>query len=360
MKIKLLYFFFLITSVTCCQQSAQFVDYKNEQIEYMGRMTFTDTSGAEMYWSGSSIKLNFTGTMVKALLKDEKGDNYFNIIIDNGTPVVIRPGTTRSFYTLATDLENKAHTVQIYKRTEWDRGTSWFYGFELDNGATLLPRSAHKERRIEFYGNSITAGYAVEDTTGHDSPDSIYTNSYLSYATLTARHFDADYNLIVKSGIGITISWFPFIMPDIYDLTNPSNPDSKWDFSKFKPELVIINLFQNDSWLVNLPDREEFKATFGTQKPGKEFLINAYINFVKSLRDKYPEAKIICMLGNMDITREGSPWPDYVRQAVAHLNDPDIFTFFEPFKNTPGHPDIAEQKVLANGLIQFIEKTMGW
>lgn len=357
---KIITFSLLIAFVISCQQSPQFIDYKNENIEYSGRMTFTDTSGVEMYWSASSIKLNFNGTTVKALLKDENGNNYFNVIIDDGQPVLIRPEKSKTFYTVADELENDTHSVQIYKRTEWDRGKTWFYGFQLENGTTLLPCSTEKKRKIEFYGNSITAGYAIEDTSGNDSPDSTFTNCYLSYATLTARYFDADYRLIVKSGIGITISWFPILMPEIYDLTNPSDPGSKWDFSKYTPDLVIINLFQNDSWLVNMPERKEFKTNFRTQKPDKEFLINAYSEFVKSIRSKYPDAKIICMLGNMDITRENSPWPDYVREATAKLNDQNIFTHFEPYKNTPGHPNPAEQKILAEGLIKFIEQTMGW
>ena len=97
---------------------------------------------------------------------------------------------------------------------------------------SAIEEKAQKKRKIEFYGDSITAGYAVEDTTGKDSPDSTYTNNYLSYASITARHFDAEYSFIIKSGIGVTISWFPIIMPEIYDLTDPQDPQSKWDFSK--------------------------------------------------------------------------------------------------------------------------------
>ena len=99
----------------------------------------------------------------------------------------------------------------------------------------------------------------IEDLSGKDSPDSTYTNNYLSYAALTARHYSADYHCICKSGIGITVSWFPEIMPEIYDRLDPTDPKSKWDFSFYIPDVVVINLLQNDSWLVNMPDSEEFK-----------------------------------------------------------------------------------------------------
>jgi len=360
MKLKTITFIIVLVFLVTCQKSSQFIEYKNDDITYMGRVVFKDALGAEINWSGTSISLNFKGTTVKALLKDEKGDNYFNVIVDNGDPIIIRPDTSKSFYTLADGLTDDYHSVQIYKRTEWNRGKTRFYGFLLENGTKLMPRSPEKKRKMEYYGNSITAGYAVEDTSGDDSPDSTYTNNYVSYAAITARHFDAECNFIVKSGIGITISWFPQVMPDIYDRTNPQDPNSSWDFSKFTPELVIINLLQNDSWLVNMPEHQEFKTNFGTHKPSKEYLINAYSEFVKSIRSKYPKAKLICMLGNMDITKENSPWPDYVREAIENLNDPNIYTHFVPYKNSPGHPTIDEHKVMAESLIRFIEENIRW
>jgi hypothetical protein len=66
------------------------------------------------------------------------------------------------------------------------------------------------------------------------------------------------------------------------------------------------------------------------------------------------------MLGSMDITKEGSPWPLYVKKAVAEINDPKIFAYIAPYKNTPGHPKVKEQKQLAEGLISFINDHVKW
>ena len=53
----------------------------HKNITYQGRVG--EKSGVkEIYWSGTSIKINFEGTSVKAILNDEHGTNYFNIIID--------------------------------------------------------------------------------------------------------------------------------------------------------------------------------------------------------------------------------------------------------------------------------------
>jgi hypothetical protein len=123
---------------------------------------------------------------------------------------------------------------------------------------------------------------------------------------------------------------------------------------------VVVSLFQNDCWLTNMPDHEQFRYRFGTAAPGKNYIITAYKSFIQKLRDKYPKAHIVCVLGNMDATREGSPWPGYVQQAVMLLNDAKIYTHFFKYKNTPGHPKTSEQKDMAVSLINFIEKKIKW
>ncbi|MEO5907976.1 MAG: hypothetical protein ABIR50_04410, partial [Ginsengibacter sp.] len=152
----------------------------------------------------------------------------------------------------------------------------------------------------------------------------------------------------------------PLIMPEMYNRLDPTDSTSKWDFSKYTPDLVVINLFQNDSWIVTMPDNPQFKARFGTTPPDKRQIVKAYKDFVQTIRTTYPKTPIICMLGNMDITKEGSPWPGYVQKAVDELHDKKIYTYFAPYKNTFGHPKIKEQKILADGLIKFIDVNVKW
>jgi hypothetical protein len=332
---------------------------KDGHLQYMGRLGMKGDSIAEMYWSGSSVKLNFHGTGIKAILKDQRANNFLNVVIDNDSIYKLELDTAKKEYVLANNLSKGKHSVELYKITEYDRGKISFYGFQLNKGDKVLDPLPVKKRRIEVYGNSITCGYGVEDTVG-DSPASTFENNYVSYAALTARHFDAAYSFIAKSGIGITISWFPYTMPEIYDRLDPDDPLSKWDFSLYTPDIVVVNLFQNDSWLVNMPNHTEFKRVFGPEKPKEAYFIEAYRRFIKSIRNKYPEANIICALGNMDATKEGSVWPGYIKQAVSSLEDKKIYTHFFRYKNTPGHPKIREQKVMADSLIEFIEKTFKW
>jgi hypothetical protein len=109
-----------------------------------------------------------------------------------------------------------------------------------------------------------------------------------------------------------------------------------------------------------MQDHEQFKNRFGSKAPDENFIMKSYKDFVASIRNKYTKANIICALGNMDATREGSVWPGYIQKAVDELKDSKVFTHFFKYKNTDGHPKVDEQKVMAESLIEFIENNISW
>lgn len=347
----------VIVSVTASSQS-RFIAATDAHISYEGRIAFKNDA-AELSWPGTNFTVQFEGTGIAGEFKDADTANYYNIIVDGASIHKLHFDTAKQTYTLAEGLPAGKHQVEVFKRTEWDKGKTWFYGLYVNDGTKLLPPAPRPKRKIEFFGNSVSCGYAIEDTVS-DSPVGYFENNYDAYAAITARHFNAQYHCTAKSGIGIMLSWFPLIMPEMYNRLDPTDSTSRWDFTKYTPDVVVINLFQNDSWLVNMHDHPQFKARFGTTPPTADYTIQAYKNFVQTIRATYPKAHIICMLGSMDITRQGSPWPGYVQKAVELLNDKKIYTYFAPYKNSPGHPKTAEQKVLADGLIKFIDEHIKW
>lgn len=349
----------LILTSTIITAQKRFIPFNNQKIQYEGRIAYNDSTAC-LNWSGSSISMNFRGSEISAILKDADTANYYNVILDDVVISKIQLGTVKKNYVLASGLSKGKHKIQLFKRTEWGNGQTFFYGFEINEKAKILSKAKPKKRKLEFYGDSITCGYGIEDNSGNDSGTGHFKNNYLSYDAITARHFDAQLSVIAQSGIGITVSWFPSIMPEIYDLTDPHDKKTKWDFTTYTPDIVVINLFQNDSWLVNMPKNAEFKRQFGSKKPNEDFIIKSYENFVKSIREKYPNTHIICALGNMDATKEGSKWPEYVTKAVENLQDKKIYTHFFKYKNTAGHPSVSEQAAMADSLITFISEKIKW
>ena len=350
---------FMLVSVSYGQT---FVPFEQKNIAYMGRIETVENQCVKIFWPGTSATLNFEGTEAKAILKNGNGTTWFYVIVDGDSEHAkkIKPDTIKTSYTLASGLKKGKHSVQIYKLTDNTTVTS-FYGFELNEDARVLKPNLPGKKKIEFYGNSITAGHGVDVPDGqNDSGAPEFFNNYLTYAGITARHYNAQYSNISRSGIGVMLSWFPVIMPEMYDRLNPGDPYSKWDFSKYTPDVVVINLFQNDSWLINNPAHEQFKARFGTTRPDELTIIKAYRDLVLKIRAKYPKASIICALGSMDATQKGSRWPGYIETAVKGLGDSKIYTHFFPYKNTGGHPKVAEQKAMADDLIGFIDKNIRW
>lgn len=331
----------------------------NPNILYSGRVAVSADS-TSFYWPGSSARIVFEGTAVSIKMHSKRERGYFYAILDGNSANALKFGSDSILRTfvLAENLSYGTHSIELYKLSNCT-SVNTFYGFDI-NG-TLQVQDIRPVRKIEFYGNSITAGHGVDVAEGSkDSGAPQYYNNYYTYAAITSRHFNAQASYIARGGIGIMVSWFPEIMPETYTRIDPLDSTSNWDFKKFRPDVVVINLFQNDSWLVNTPTHEQFKRRFGSTKPTDEYIIASYRTFVSSIRSKYPQAHIICALGNMDATKPDSKWPGYIQKATEGLNDSKIYTIFFPYKNTDGHPKRSEQQSMADQLIEFINNNIKW
>ena len=350
---------FVGTNSSCRQTLPISISYNNKNIDYVGRFSMNNDSATIIYWSGTSIEINFEGTEIGATLKDEFGSNFFYVIIDNDIYYKINPDTNKNVYKLASNLSSGKHTLKLVKLTECTHGKTWFYGFSIDGNGKLLPAKQPRKKKMEFYGNSITSGFSLEDVNS-DSGNPKYFNNYYTYAAITARNFNADYHCISKSGIGLMLSWFPIIMPEMYDRIDPEDSIHKWDFTKYTPDIVVIKILQNDSWLIHNPEHAQFKARFGNTAPNEDYIINCYKNFLLSIRNKYPEAHIICALGGMDATKENAVWPTYIKKATTQLNDSKIYTLFFPYTGIKTHPKKNEHIAMATILINFINENIKW
>ena len=134
-------------------------------------------------------------------------------------------------------------------------------------------------------------------------------------------------------------------MPQYYDracATLLQGSGKRWDFSKWKPHLVVINLFQNDSWTI--------------KKPSKAKAIAAYIGFVKRIRAHYPMAKIVCALGSMSANQ--GQWAAWVRESVKLMNnagDKEVYCYIFKIRTGHRHPNKQEHAKMAEELTAFVK-----
>jgi hypothetical protein len=346
---------FFIYSADLCGMVTIKPDHPNFQ--YTGRIDYSVPDKPVLYWPGTYIKAKFEGSLLIILLDDKSGQSYYNVFIDENyaNPHLIDCRTGNNIYLVSASLADTVHSLLIFRRTEASTGPTKFLGIQINDGKTLLAPPARPEHKILFYGNSITCGLGNEAPDNIDFGAEVYNNNFQAYGAIASRLLNADYMCIAKSGIGIMISWFDMVMSQYYYRLDPDNPQSYWDFDQYVPDVVVINLFQNDSWLIGnlspVPDSTQITA--------------AYINFVREIRTHHPDAFIICSLGSMDATRAGSPWPGYIEKAVAYLqnqdNDFNIDTYFFPFDPSwSKHPRVRHHQAMGQNLADYIKEKMGW
>ena len=330
----------------------------DKNLQYTGRIDFSAPAAPVITWPNTAIAGNFTGTSLSVTFDDEKGKNYFNVFIDGdlAAPLIVEAAQGTKTYEVAGGLAPGKHSFLITKRTEGEEGATTFRGLELADGGQMLAPPERPKRRIEVFGDSITSG--MGDEAPMNARDDVIRdkNSFLSYAAITARNLNAELHQTSQSGIGVMISWFPFTMPDFYDqLSAVGNNDTHWDFASWTPDVVVINLMQNDRWLIG--DRHQLQP-----EPDEAQRVAAYEKFVKRVRELYPKAYIVCALGSMDATRDPQ-WPGYVKSAVDDMRkggDKRIDTVFFPFTGYGAHPRLKHQRDNAEILTAFIRKKMNW
>jgi len=331
----------------------------DKNVLYTGRVDFANPRAPVITWPATQVAGNFTGTSLAVTLDDQNGKNYFNVFLDGeeSAPLIVEAKQGSQTYVLASGLAQGKHSFLITKRTEGEEGATVLRGFELADGGRMLAPPARPKRRIEVFGDSITSGMGDEAPMNGADDVKRDKNSYLSYASVAARRLNAELHMTSQSGIGIMISWFPFTMPDFYDqMSAVGNNDTHWDFASWTPDVVVINLLQNDNWLIGRDHKLQ-------PEPDDAARVAHYQKFVARIRELYPRAYIVCALGSMDATRPGSPWPGYIKSAVANLHaagDKRIDTVFFDYTGYGQHPRLKHQEDNGAKLAAFIRQKMGW
>ena len=169
--------------------------------------------------------------------------------MDDGEPMTLSFSRGTSSVNIATGLDvNSFHSLLLHKRTEYYDGRVEFLGLTLDVGEQLGDKPPEHHLKLECYGDSITCGLALD--ANRDEQDNIYTNNYMAYCSQTARSLGAEIHTQAISGIGLVKSLFGGNLDMYWDLVDPRNPSSVWDFAQWVPNAVVVNLGQNDKWFV--------------------------------------------------------------------------------------------------------------
>ena len=332
----------------------------NENIQYIGRICFDNPQRPRFTFPGTQINVCFTGTSVKLVAKPRSG--YFMAQIDQAEPFKVAfMGERDSVVTLATALPQGPHLLQLMYIIEGYDLKPSFWGLLLDEGATLLPPPPLSPRTIEFVGNSITCGYGNESTSNGDHFEYETENHYLSYAQLATRMLKARAHVVARSGIGVYRSYGgpktgtpDNVMTTEYEYTNLYDRSERWDFSRFQPQVVCINLGTND---------------LSTQPYDVNLLKQGYQRLLKLVRTNNPKAKIVFLCGSMLNGKELEIAKQLLDDVTAEANkagDKSVYRFnFTPQNGDLGfgndyHPSDRQHEKMAAELAAFLRALMHW
>ncbi|MBC7377365.1 MAG: hypothetical protein H7346_08025, partial [Burkholderiaceae bacterium] len=186
----------------------QFEAPSHVALRYVGRFDTTQADAPLLSWSGSEIRARFTGTRLALRFAPVYGISHFTVEIDGRRHVLSLRATDKNAgvqdWRLREPLLAGTHTLRIVKRTEGSQAEARFLGLLLAPDGRLRGPPPARPLRLEFYGDSITAG-ACNGDLGDDQYEDLSTHDGTrAYGALVAERLDADYVGIAVSGIGIT------------------------------------------------------------------------------------------------------------------------------------------------------------
>lgn len=346
--------------------------FDSEKINYYGRIGMKE-DGAYFYYASSCAEIRFRGTEISAVVNNSSvwGTICLGYVIDGRMGKIPLPKYNDgkdTAYQIANSLEpDREHTLIIYKRQAANHS---FALKTLECDGEFLEAPEKPKLKLEFYGDSVSAGEVTEakDFAGRCDPashDGIYDNSWHSYTWQTARRLNAQFNNIAQGGIAVFDDTGYFHAPKMIGMESvydklcyfPEGGEiTKWDFSRYTPDIVVFALGQNDPHN-GITDQNDIDISdTATRVHWKD----GYKKIVRSVHSHYGSGTKYIFLTTLLMHDE--EWDNAIDEIVNELKADGLDTYHMMFKRngavTPGHPRKSEHTEMAEELTEFIKKIM--
>ena len=270
--------------------------------------------------------------------------------------------------TCATPLPAGTHSVRVLKATEadWNGGSPvanfvTFHGFSVPaavDGTVAVYAAApppRPARRVEFLGDSITAGFCNECKTPPSDPTDHGEAYGASWDHQICELLAAECHTAAWSGLGMVRNCCGgnTTMPTIFEQTlatvTAQGGGTPWDWSKWAADALVINLGTNDGGAATDP------AYHYTE---------TYADLVVAASEHYPNVHVFLACGPMS-----EFYCDPVQEVIANVTARGVKAYFldqRGYLNGTfgpgccGHPSIEVDTAMATAGAAFIKATLGW
>lgn len=343
-----------------------------ENVKLLGRTYFNED---KLYCalSGTGVEFTFTGTKCSVTVMGDSNsgsptnaDNQARVgIYVNGERVIDdMVDNLMEVYDVFESETPQDVTVSLVKLSESPMSTIAISDIKV-TGSVISP-TPKKDMLIEFIGDSITCGYGADDPVKENHFSTKTEDVTKAYAYKTAAALNADYSMVSFSGYGIISGYTndkkvpAQTVPQYYTKLGyswasngsfvPANVD--WDFGKRQPDVVVVNLGTNDDSYTKTDSEKQMEYC------------TEYTEFLKLIREKNPDAKILCTLGIM-----GDRLYEYVQLAVLNYTEETGDTNISAMKfdvqlpddgySADWHPSITTHDKAAEKLTNEIKTLLG-
>ncbi|HEY8206800.1 MAG TPA: SGNH/GDSL hydrolase family protein [Myxococcaceae bacterium] len=338
------------------------------RLRYTGRVDRSDPAGPRFSNMGTAVAARVDSPSLRLHLGDvpyprtdgKRELDRYEVVIDGAPAGSITAREPDGWHTV--ELGPGAHVVELFKRTEPEVGRGQLLGLELPWGGRLLEPPPAPTRRIEILGDSLTAGFGNLGG-GPNCPFSAATeDGYRSYATIAGRQLRAEVHFVAWSGRGVIRNYAMDsidTLPQLYERTLPEDPKSRWDFSRWTPDAVVIEAGGND---------------FGQPGLDAGAYQQGYFELVQQVRQRYPRAYILCVPPGVT-----DDWPkgeragtrsreamDQVMKRLAEAGVTRVGTLTldraapEHGIGCAWHPSIPTHQAMAERLRAALSEALGW
>lgn len=244
------------------------------------------------------------------------------------------------------DEYNKAMFFDV-RAEEWVMGTN---GYPVIFGCPIASSTAtSSKKRVSLLGDSITTykGYTLFPSNGQYP-----NNNYSDFTSVTQTYwyqliYDRMTNAVLEANSSHTATCIQNTVKNGYPGYGFLNRYADLG----NPDVIFINGGTNDSWSFKLPVGT-LDFSIATNDLDTYQFAQAYDKLIRLMKEKYPKAKIVCIIGDCVMDAQYTGYAQVIRDVCNHYNvkyaevkfaDRAASTYDSVHPNVAGMKEMADQ-----------------